>query len=210
MLMPRRAASVRTVFTLDMALALMVFAFVMTITPGPNNVLLLASGLTFGMRRTGWQMAGILTGVWLQIGAVGAGLGALFGQAPHAQTILMLVGSLYMLWLAGRLWQAGRLQTVSVARPIRFHEAAVFQFLNPKAWLMATTVISAFVPPGEHYPERVVAAGLIFVAVALPCISVWAASGEALRRWVQNPVALRRINRVMAMLAVATVSLFWM
>lgn len=196
--------------TLDMVLALMMFAFVITITPGPNNVLLLASGLTFGMRRTGWQMAGILTGVLLQITLVGGGLGMLFIREPGAQVALKVAGSLYMLWLATKLWRAGELQASTVARPIRFHEATLFQFLNPKTWLMATTVISAFVPPGEHYAERVIAAGLIFNAVALPCITVWAASGEALRRWVQNPVALRRINRFMAVLAVGTVLLFWL
>lgn len=196
-------------FMPDTTLALMIFAFVMAITPGPNNVLLLASGLAFGMRRTGWHMAGILTGVLLQIGLVGAGLGVLFAREPNAQIALTIVGSLYMLWLARKLWQSGRLQAVTVARPIRFHEAALFQFLNPKTWLMATTVISAFVPPGEHYAERVVAAGLLFSAIALPCIGLWAASGEALRRWIQSPVALQRINRAMAVLATATVSLFW-
>lgn len=196
-------------FSLDIALALMLFAFVMTITPGPNNVLLLASGLTFGLRRTGWQMAGILTGVQLQIGVVGAGLGVLFAQEPKAQLGLTVAGSLYMLWLAAKLWRAGELQATMVARPIRFHEAALFQFLNPKTWLMATTVISAFVPAGEHYAERVVAAGLLFNVVALPCIGLWAASGEALRRWVQDPLALQRINRTMAVLAIGTAALFW-
>jgi threonine/homoserine/homoserine lactone efflux protein len=187
----------------------MVFAFVMTITPGPNNVLLLASGLAFGVRRTGWHMAGILVGVLLLIGLVGSGLGVLFAREPNAQIALMIAGSLYMLWLAGKLWRAGELQAATVVRPIRFHEAAMFQLLNPKTWLMATTVISVFVPPGEHYAERVVAAGLLFNAVALPCISLWAASGEALRRWIQSPVALQRINRAMAVLAAATVFLFW-
>lgn len=195
--------------TLDTALALMVFAFVMSITPGPNNVLLLASGLAFGMRRTAWQVAGILAGVLLQISLVGAGLGVLFAKQPNAQLALMLAGSLYMLWLASKLWRAGTTQAATVARPIRFHEAAMFQFLNPKAWLMATTAISAFVPPGEHYAQRVAAAGLLFNTVALPCITLWAASGEALRRWIQNPLALQRINRAMAVLATATVFLFW-
>ena len=75
---------------------------------------------------------------------------------------------------------------------------------------MATTVIAAFVPPGEHYAERVAVAALLFNAVTLPCIGLWAASGEALRRWIQNPVALQRINRAMAALAAATAALFWL
>lgn len=195
--------------SLDILWALTAYAFVMTITPGPNNVLLLASGLTFGLRRTGWHLAGVLAGTWLMICLVGAGLGALFVTVPTAQTVTKLAGSVYMLWLARQLWNTAALKAVSAGRPIRFHEAAVFQIVNPKVWLMATTVIAAFVPTGEHYAQRVVAAGLVFIAVAVPCISLWAASGSLLRTWIQNPVVLGRINRVMAVLAAATVALFW-
>lgn len=194
----------------DVQLALLVYAFVMTITPGPNNVLLLASGLAFGMRRTGWHLAGVIAGTGLMIVLVGAGLGVLFVALPSAQTILKFAGSCYMIWLARQLWHAGTLKTVSAQHPIRFFEAAVFQIVNPKVWLMATTVITAFVPGGEHYAERVVTAALIFVSVAAPCISLWAASGSLLRAWIYNPVALRRVNRVMAGIAAATVLLFWL
>lgn len=195
--------------TLDLILALALFAFLMTITPGPNNVLLLASGLSFGIKRTGWQISGILTGVMLQICLVGAGLGVVFAQEPRLQTALTLAGSLYMFWLAKKLWQAGKLQTAPVARPIRFYEAVIFQFLNPKTWLMAVTVISVFVPAGENYAMRVAGAGLIFNLVALPCICLWAVSGEMLRRWIENPLALQRVNRTMAVLACAMVLFFW-
>lgn len=191
--------------------ALMAYAFVMTITPGPNNVLLLASGLAFGLRRTTGHIAGILAGTQLQIGLVGAGLGVLFTSQPVLQEILKLAGSVYMLWLTRQLWHAGEARTtVAPARPVRFHEAAAFQFVNPKTWLMATTMIAAFVPPGEHYAARVAASGLVFAAVALPCIGLWAGSGEALRAGIRNPVTLQRINRVMAMLAATTVLLFWL
>jgi threonine/homoserine/homoserine lactone efflux protein len=114
-----------------------------------------------------------------------------------------------MLWLTYQLWNAGELKTVSVRRPIRFFEAAVFQIVNPKVWLIASTMIAAFVPTGEHYAERVVATALVFITVAVPCISLWAASGSLLRAWIHNPIALRRINRVIAGLAAATVLLFW-
>lgn len=188
---------------------LLVFSVVMTITPGPNNVLLLASSVTFGALRTGWHMAGILAGVFLQIGLVGAGLGVIFSREPSIQIVLKLAGSLYMVWLASRLWQANSVQSAVVMRPIRFLEAAGFQFINPKAWLMATTVISVFVAPGDHYAARVVTSGLIFCASALPCIGFWAASGDVLRRWVRNSASIKRMNRVMALLALATVALFW-
>ncbi|OOG22680.1 lysine transporter LysE [Thioalkalivibrio denitrificans] len=196
--------------SLDILVALTAYALVMTITPGPNNILLFASGLAFGLRRTVWHMAGILLGVLLQIGLVGVGLGVLLTREPAVQVVLKLVGSIYMLWLTRKLWGTREWQTMETARPIRFHEAAVFQFVNPKAWLMATTVIAAFVPPGEHYAERVLIAGLVFTAVALPCICLWAGSGGALRVWIQDPVVLWKVNRAMAVLAAATVILFWL
>jgi threonine/homoserine/homoserine lactone efflux protein len=101
------------------------------------------------------------------------------------------------------------MKTVSARRPIRFFEAAVFQIVNPKVWIMATTVIAAFVPAGEHYAERVVATALVFITVAVPCITLWAGSGSLLRNWIHDRVVLQRINRIMAGLAAATVGLFW-
>lgn len=190
--------------------ALVIYTVVMTITPGPNNLLLLSSGLTFGLTRTGWHMAGILCGVLLQICVTGAGLAVLFTRFPHLQTVLKLAGTLYMLWLARRLWNAGELRAKNTARPIGFGAAMVFQFVNPKAWVMATTVIAAFVPAGEAYAERVVTASLIFICVALPCISVWAASGAWLRSMVHNVAARQRINRSMAALSALTATLFWL
>lgn len=194
---------------LDTLWALMTYTVVMTITPGPNNLLLLSAGLNYGLRRTGWHMAGILSGVLLQICVTGAGLGALFALVPELQALLKLTGSLYMLWLARRLWLTGALHAASANRSIGYGEALAFQFMNPKTWIMATTVIAVFVPAGNDYGERVVMAGLIFVGVALPCISLWAASGAGLRAWIQEPVALRRINRSFALLSSATAFLFW-
>jgi len=189
---------------------LVIYAAVMTITPGPNNLLLLSSGLSFGLSRTGWHMAGILCGMLLLICMMGAGLGVVFARFPELQTFLKLMGTLYMLWLAQRLWNAVEIKAVSNARPMGFGEAMLFQFVNPKAWVMATTVIAAFVPAGTAYTERVVTAALIYTCIALPCITIWAASGSLIRRWVHDPVTLRRINRVMALLAAATVVLFWL
>lgn len=190
--------------------ALVIYAVVMTITPGPNNLLLLSSGLTFGLTRTGWHMAGILCGTLLQICVTGAGLAVLFTRFPHLQAVLKLAGTFYMLWLARRLWSAGELRATKTARPIGFGAATAFQFVNPKAWVMATTVIAAFVPAGEAYAERVVTAGLIFTGVTLPCIAVWAASGAWLRSAVQNTAARQRINRSMAALSALTAILFWL
>lgn len=197
-------------FSPEILWALAAYTVVMTITPGPNNLLLLSSGLTFGLTRTGWHLAGILCGVLLQICLTGAGLGALFIHFPEIQTGLKLAGTVYMLWLAWRLWDAGELKSVSATRPIGFFEAMVFQFVNPKTWVMATTVIAVFVPAGGAYGERVVTAGLIFTAVALPCICVWAVCGAWLRSLVYNPVVRRRLNRSMAVLSAVTAISFWL
>lgn len=190
--------------------ALVTYTVVMTITPGPNNLLLLSSGLTFGLTRTSWHMVGILCGVLLQICVTGAGLGALFVRFPEFQTGLKLAGTLYMLWLARRLWEAGEIKTVRAVRPISFIEAMGFQFVNPKAWIMATTVIAVFVPAGPAYIERLATVGLIFTTIALPCIIVWAASGAWLRSVVYNGVVRRRINRSMAVLSALTAISFWL
>lgn len=194
----------------DAGLTLAAYAAFMTLTPGPNNLLLMASGLTFGVAPTVRHLSGILCGVLLQICVTGAGLGAIFSQWPLLQGGLKLAGTLYMLWLAQRLWLASERTEMSAVRPIGFAEAMLFQFVNPKTWVMATTVIAAFVPVGEGYPLRVVTAGLIFTLVALPCILVWVIGGAWLRMAVDDPRARRQINGVMAVLAACTPVLFWL
>jgi threonine/homoserine/homoserine lactone efflux protein len=196
-------------YPIDTIWQLMAYAAVMTITPGPNNLLLLSSGMNFGLRRTGWHIAGILAGVLLQICVTGAGLGTLFILVPELQSFLKVAGSLYMLLLARQLWLTDTLHPASAVRTIGFGEALAFQFINPKAWIMATTVISVFVPAGENYSERVVIAGLIFVGASLPCICVWAASGAGLRSCIQNDATFRWINCGLALLSVMTAVLFW-
>ncbi|MDX9742025.1 MAG: LysE family translocator [Gammaproteobacteria bacterium] len=195
--------------SMEVLSALALYSMVMTLTPGPNNLLLLSSGLSFGLSRTGRHMAGILSGVMLQICLVGAGLGALFARFPELQTVLKVAGTIYMLWLAHRLWSASAIRSVESARPIGFFEAMTFQFVNPKTWVMATTVIAAFVPAGDDYAGRVVVAGLVFTVAALPGISIWAASGAWLRSLVHDAVSRQRLNRVMATLSALTAILFW-
>jgi threonine/homoserine/homoserine lactone efflux protein len=189
--------------------ALALYSMVMTFTPGPNNLLLLSAGLSFGLSQTGRHMAGIMSGVMLQICLVGAGLGALFVRFPELQTVLKSAGTMYMLWLAHRLWNASAIRSVEAAKPIGFFEAMMFQFVNPKTWVMATTVIAAFVPAGDGYAERVVLAGLVFTVAALPGISMWAASGAWLRSLVHDAASRQRLNRIMAALSALTAVLFW-
>jgi len=190
--------------------ALALYAFVMSITPGPNNLMLATSGLIFGLKRTWPHLLGIPVGVAVQLIAVGAGLGAVFALEPAIQVALKLVGTLYLLWLAHKLWRAAGMREADIARPITFLQAAAFQFVNPKAWLIAITVIAAFVAPGEGYAVRLALVCGVFAAVGTPCMAVWAAFGAGLRRFLEEPAKLLLINRTMAALAAVTAGLFWL
>lgn len=191
-------------------MALAIYAFVMSITPGPNNLMLTTSGLVFGMARTWPHILGIPFGVAVQLSAVGAGLGAIFALEPRLQVALKVIGTLYLLWLAAKLWRAGELRDASMARPIGFFQAAAFQFVNPKAWLIAGTVIAAFVAPGEGYASRLAMVCLVFTVIGIPCMSVWAAFGAGLRQVLKDRRKLLLVNRTMAALAALTAVLFWL
>ena len=190
--------------------ALALYAFVMTITPGPNNLMLTTSGLIFGMARTWPHILGIPFGVAVQLTAVGAGLGAVFALEPRIQLFLKAIGTLYLLWLAYKLWRAAEVRDASLARPVSFFQAAAFQFVNPKAWLIAVTVIAAFVSPGEGYVTQLLLACAAFVVIGVPCLAAWAAFGAGLRRVLHDPAKLLIINRTMAGLAALTAGLFWL
>lgn len=190
--------------------ALVLYAFVMTITPGPNNLMLTSSGLIFGLGRTWPHILGIPFGVAVQLAAVGAGLGAVFALEPRIQLVLKVTGTLYLLWLAAKLWRAAEVGDASLSKPVSFFQAAAFQFVNPKAWLIAVTVIAVFVTPGESYGVQIALASAAFAIVGIPCLAVWAAFGAGLRQVLHDPAKLLLINRILAALAALTAGLFWL
>lgn len=190
--------------------ALVLYAFVMSITPGPNNVMLTTSGLIFGMARTWPHILGIPFGVAVQLIVVGSGLGAVFALEPRIQTVLKVVGTAYLLWMAWKLWRAGEMPDASLARPVSFFQAAAFQFVNPKAWLIAVTVVATFVSPGDGYVARLGLVCAAFAVIGTPCMAIWAAFGAGLRKILHDPSKLILINRVMAALAAVTAGLFWL
>ncbi|PTQ12997.1 lysine transporter LysE [Sphingomonas oleivorans] len=195
---------------LDVALVapLILYSVLMTITPGPNNMMLASSGLLFGVRRTVPHMLGISTGMMVLISVVGAGLGGLFAAEPRLGLALKLVGIVYLLYLSWKLWRAGEPGGATAARPLSFHGAAAFQFANPKAWLMALTAIAAFAAPGPGYAARVLFVALVMGVVGFPCISVWAGFGAGIKALMHaRPDALRWFNRAMALLTALTVLL---
>lgn len=181
----------------------------MAATPGPNNVLLMSSGLVFGFRKTWPHLLGIPAGLALQLWLTGSGLGLVFILDPRFQIMLKIAGSLYMLWLVLGVWKSSGIRRYNAANPIRFRQAVAFQFVNPKAWLISITVVSAFLPPGEGYASRLAIVSLICALVGLPCMAVWVVLGASLRPWLQNCLAARWTRRSMAVLTASSTFLFW-
>ena len=187
--------------TYDLFLALLGFAFVTSVTPGPNNMMLLASGVNFGFRRTVPHMLGISIGHALMVFLVGLGLAGLFRTWPPALLLLKLASVGYMLWLAWKIAGAaapgeGRAKP----QPMSFLQAAAFQWVNPKAWAMALGAVSAYVTEPSVWAYAAVAGS--FACVNLPSVSVWAGAGQAVRRWLDGPGRLRAFNWTMAGLLV--------
>jgi threonine/homoserine/homoserine lactone efflux protein len=189
-----------------MLIALATFCFVSSITPGPNNMMLLASGANFGFRRTLPHLLGVTLGFGAMVLAVGFGLGGVFSAYPALYDVLRIVGAAYMLWLAYRIATASGLGDGEAAgRPMSFLEAVAFQWINPKAWAMSLGAITAFVVPGE-FVAGVIVVTLVFTAINLPCVASWAGFGVVLRRALDKPWTLRAFNVTMAVLLVASIA----
>ena len=182
----------------DLLLALTLFAFVSSITPGPNNLMLMASGANFGFRRTLPHMLGVVIGFTLMIVLVGVGLVQVFDIYPISHQILKVVSVIYLLWLAWKIANAAPLEgdVQSEGTPITFIQAALFQWVNPKAWTMALTAISAYTPDQTLYYVSLVA--LVFGIVNLPSVSVWTVLGEQMARFLTSAARLRAFNWAMA------------
>ncbi|KPB27671.1 MULTISPECIES: LysE family translocator [Pseudomonas] len=189
----------------DLLLAFTLFAFVTSITPGPNNMMLLASGVNFGFSRTLPHMLGISVGFFVLVLAVGFGLGSVFKAWPVLYTILRYVGAAYLLYLAWKIATSGPASdnVDSQGKPLSFMSAALFQWVNPKAWIMAIGAISTYTPmQGYFYNVLVISA--VFALINLPSVGVWAGFGSLLRNVLRDPLGLRIFNGVMAALLVAS------
>ncbi|SFR43521.1 LysE family translocator [Litoreibacter janthinus] len=187
----------------DILTALILFAFVSSITPGPNNLMLMASGANFGFRRSIPHMLGITLGFTLMVFLVGIGLVQVFDLYPVTHLILKLISAAYMTWLAWKIANAAPPKKGEVGgTPMTFLQAAAFQWVNPKAWAMALTAITLYAPDRSLYAVAFVA--LIFGAVNGPSVSTWTILGQQLRRLLTNPVRLRLFNFAMAGLLIAS------
>jgi len=188
----------------DTFLALVVYAFVTSITPGPNNLMLLASGVNFGFRRTIPHMLGISVGFASLLAGVGLGLGALLTALPGLHFALKLAGGAYLLWLAWKIAMARQLSAgKSSEHPLTLMQAAAFQWVNIKAWVMAVTAMAVYADAARPFLSSAIIVAA-FTAVNLPSVSIWALFGQGLRGFLADPVRLKWFNLVMGAALAAT------
>jgi threonine/homoserine/homoserine lactone efflux protein len=179
-------------------LSLMSYVGVMSITPGPNNVMITASGAHFGYRATLPHMIGIGFGAASQTALMCLGLGVVFQKYPLIHQTLTWVCTAYLLYLTWRLLTAGKMGMGAEAKPMTFLEGAAFQFINPKAWVMSVTTASVFLPAGAPLWSTTAAIALTFFLVNIPCVSVWALFGSAIGRFLNTDRNRMIFNAVMA------------
>jgi len=189
--------------TFSVIVALAAFAFVTTVTPGPNNLMLLASGANFGFKKTLPHMVGIVVGLSALTLVVGGGLMALFEAYPILNTWLSILSAAYLLWLAWKIATAAPLkENDGKGKPMTLLQAAAFQWVNPKAWAMGLSAITLYAPNKTLASVLIVAS--VFAVVSFPAISVWAWLGIVVRQWLNSHTRYRVFNISMALLLIAS------
>jgi threonine/homoserine/homoserine lactone efflux protein len=191
--------------SLDLLFGLFIFAAATSVTPGPNNLMLMTSGVNFGLRRTIPHMLGIELGFGLLLLAVGMGLGALLHSMPGLQLAMKVASAAYLLWLAWKIAfsKASADPAPSAEKPITFGQAALFQVVNPKAWAMALVAMGAYVS-AEAPVLSMLAVVAAFLIVGIPTAVIWTGFGMGLRNLLSDPKRLRIFNLVMGFALVAT------
>jgi threonine/homoserine/homoserine lactone efflux protein len=194
--------------TTELFAALAVFALVSSITPGPNNLMLMTSGINFGLSRTVPHMLGVSIGFTLMIALIGLGIMQVIEAVPGSYMVITIASGLYLLYMA---WKIATTSTSPAengsaavkSKPFTFIQAALFQWVNPKAWTMALTAISAYAPKSQGWAGVAVVAG-VFGIINLPSTGAWAVMGAKMRRFLSDPVRLKTFNVIAALLLVAS------
>ncbi|MEM1378546.1 MAG: LysE family translocator [Pseudomonadota bacterium] len=187
----------------ELLTGLVAFAFVSSITPGPNNMMLLASGANFGFARTVPHMLGISLGHAFMVFLVGIGLAQIFIAYPIIKQVMLGIAVVYMLWLAWKIANAAPATASETSgNPLTFFQAAAFQWVNPKAWGMALTAVTAYAP-GETLLAMALVA-IVFASVNLPSVSTWTILGQQLQRFLRDRARLRAFNWAMATMLVGS------
>ncbi|MEH6453229.1 MAG: LysE family translocator [Psychromonas sp.] len=194
---------------ISLLLAISLFAFVMSVTPGPNNIMLLASGAQFGYQKTLPHIFGILIGVASLLASILLGLGLIFERLPALYDVLKIVGSLYLFWLAWKITTASTEENAlsnssRKTKPMTLIGASLFQFVNPKAWAMAIGSISSFTIAGEHYFESGVWIMVCFAIMGFIAISLWTYLGVSIAQLLTTKKRKQLFNYTMGALTVST------
>jgi threonine/homoserine/homoserine lactone efflux protein len=189
-------------------IGLVAFAFAGSVSPGPNNTLLWASGVGFGFRRTLPHVIGTAIGIGALAVAMAAGLGVLLDAVPTLETVLKVAGSIYLLVLAYLVLGAGTVGGSTVSRPLSLGQSIGFQFVNPKAWIFAIAAVGTFFAVDPRLIHDAVLTGTLMLVVIVSS-AIWAAGGAMLGRVVEDERTLRGVNVVLAVLLLASVALIW-
>ncbi len=195
-------------YTLTIIISIATFAFSTVMTPGPNNIMLLSSGLTFGFKRTLAHMFGIILGFPAMVLIIGFGLGTLFEQFPVIFKFLKITGILYLIWMSYKIANNKSTydcNTKSNSKPFTLIQGAMFQWVNPKAWIMAITAISIFVRSDENSTYQVLIIAFIYFLVSFISTSTWTLGGVVIKKFIKNEKIVQRFNIFMAFLLVLSV-----
>ena len=196
------------IYTLTMVLSIVTFTLSSVMTPGPNNIMLITSGLTFGYKDTVPHILGIVLGFTVMVVLVGLGMGMVFQRFPWFLSLLKVVGMLYLCWMAYKIANNTshyEIDEHKKSKPFSFLQAAAFQWVNPKAWIVSITAVSIFVTPKENALLQIFVIAFIYMLSGMLSCHVWALGGIVLKRFLKQEKVIRIVNISMAVLLVASV-----
>ncbi|WP_413282760.1 LysE family translocator [Vibrio sp. MA40-2] len=191
---------------MEYILSVALFAISCSVTPGPNNIMVMTSGLNFGVRKSLPLLAGICVGFTIMLLLVGLGFGHLFNVFPKLNLLIKITGTAYLLYLALLIATSRNIDQESQRiKPLGFLKGALFQWVNAKAWVVAIGAITAFTSVGEHYAFQNITIAITFFVISFPCVGIWLMFGSLLRQHLQNAQYLRWFNLSMSLLLVVSV-----
>jgi len=191
---------------MDYLIAVVLFAISSSVTPGPNNITVMASGVNFGVRKSLPVFMGICVGFSVMLLLVGIGFGQIFEQVPSLHIFIKFFGTLYLLYLAYLIATANEISTSKAqAKPLTFLNGALFQWLNAKAWVVATGAIAAFTTVGLDFYTQNITIALIFLVISFPCVGLWLFFGSVLQNKLKSKNSMKVFNYSMGGLLVLSV-----
>lgn len=191
---------------MEFLFAIFIFAASTSITPGPNNIMIMTSGLNFGTRKSLPHYLGICIGFPLMVALIGFGFGFVFDQFPLLHEIIKIIGIVYLLYLSWVIANAApKSLDTNESKPISFFQAVLFQWVNPKAWIMATGAVATYTSTASDIYLQVLLIALVFLAVSFPCIGTWLFFGVWLKKFLKDPAHQRTFNISMAVLLVSSI-----